>query len=196
SPTRDRERAAGRAAQVLANMVDAGFIQQGEADTAAQQSTQLASVNATKPGSRYFADWIVEQLTDIGGIEKRRNTIVTTFEPPLQLAAEGAVTQTLARDGAKAEASQAALVAMSPDGAVRALVGGRDYSTSQFNRATQALRQPGSSFKPFVYLAGLEAGLRPGDHFVDAPIRIGDWQPHNYTNRYQGDMTLAEAPAQ
>ena len=78
---------------------------------------------------------------------------------------------------------------MTPDGAVRAMVGGRDYGDSQFNRATQAQRQPGSAFKPFVYLAGLEAGLRPSDRFVDAPIRIGNWQPHNYTDRYQGEMT-------
>ena len=76
---------------------------------------------------------------------------------------------------------------MSPDGAVRAMVGGRDYDESQFNRATQAQRQPGSAFKPFVYLAGLEAGLRPADHFVDAPIRIGNWQPRDYTGHYQGD---------
>jgi penicillin-binding protein 1A len=85
---------------------------------------------------------------------------------------------------------------MSPDGAVRAMVGGRDYSGSQFNRATQAQRQPGSAFKPFVYLAGLEAGLRPSDQFVDAPIRIGNWQPRDYTGRYQGEMTLAEGLAQ
>jgi penicillin-binding protein 1A len=76
------------------------------------------------------------------------------------------------------------------------MVGGRDYGQSQFNRATQAQRQPGSAFKPFVYLAGLEAGLRPRDRFVDAPIRVGNWQPHNYTNRYQGEMSLAEALAQ
>jgi penicillin-binding protein 1A len=85
---------------------------------------------------------------------------------------------------------------MSPDGAVRAMVGGRNYGDSQFNRATQAERQPGSSFKPFVYLAGLESGLRPDDHFVDQPIRIGNWQPRDYTGRYQGDMTMAEALAQ
>ena len=82
---------------------------------------------------------------------------------------------------------------MSPDGAVRAMVGGRSYDASQFNRATQAQRQPGSAFKPFVYLAGLEAGLRPSDHFVDGPIQIGTWRPRDYDNRYQGDMTLAEA---
>jgi len=88
------------------------------------------------------------------------------------------------------------LVAMTPDGAVRAMVGGRDYGQSQFNRATQAQRQPGSSFKPFVYLAGLEAGLHPSDRMVDAPVRIGSWQPHNYLNRYQGEMSLANALAQ
>jgi penicillin-binding protein 1A len=92
--------------------------------------------------------------------------------------------------------SQGALVALSPDGAVRAMVGGRDYGQSQFNRATQAQRQPGSAFKPFVYLAGLEAGLRPTDRLVDAPIRIGNWEPHNYLNRYQGEMSLAEGLAQ
>jgi penicillin-binding protein 1A len=76
------------------------------------------------------------------------------------------------------------------------MVGGRDYARSQFNRATQARRQPGSAFKPFVYLAGLEAGLRPGDRFVDMPVRVGGWQPHNYTNRYQGAMSLGEGLAQ
>ena len=85
---------------------------------------------------------------------------------------------------------------MTPDGAVRAMVDARDYNESQFNRSTQAQRQPGSAFKPFVYLAGLEAGLRPSDEFVDAPIRIGNWQPRDYTGRYQGEMTLAEGLAQ
>ena len=92
--------------------------------------------------------------------------------------------------------SQGALVAMAPDGAVRAMVGGRDYGHSQFNRATQAQRQPGSAFKPFVYLAGLEAGIRPDDRFVDGPIQIGNWRPHNYTNRYLGEVTAAEALAE
>jgi penicillin-binding protein 1A len=85
---------------------------------------------------------------------------------------------------------------MTPEGAVRALVGGRDYVDSQFNRATQALRQPGSSFKPFVYLTALEHGITPHDHFVDAPIRVGGYQPHNYGNKYMGDVTVAEALAQ
>ena len=114
----------------------------------------------------------------------------------MQAEAEAAIAGAIARDGAKAAVSQGALVAMSPDGAVRAMVGGRSYDASQFNRATQAQRQPGSAFKPFVYLAGLEAGLRPRDHFVDGPIQIGTWRPRNYDNRYQGDMTMAEASPQ
>jgi penicillin-binding protein 1A len=196
SPARDRERAASRAEQVLANMVDAGFITLDQATTAARQSVRLADVTSSHSNNRYFADWIVEQLADFGGIGNQDLTVVTTLDAGLQAAAEAAVGETLARDGQKAAAGQAALVAMTPDGAVRAMVGGRDYGGSQFNRATQALRQPGSAFKPFVYLAGLEAGLRPSNRFVDGPITIGQWQPHNYTNRYLGDISLADAFAQ
>jgi penicillin-binding protein 1A len=194
SPANDRDKAAGRAAQVLDNMVEAGFITAADAAAAEQQGAGLAV--ASRPGSRYFADWVADQIREFAGTADRDLTIRTTLDPRLQGAAEAGVAEILARQGAKDAVSQGALVALSPDGAVRAMVGGRDYGQSQFNRATQAQRQPGSAFKPFVYLAGLEAGLRPGDHFVDAPIRVGNWQPHNYTNRYQGDMTLAEGLAQ
>src|SRR4029077_14325219 len=152
----------------------------------------LGAVPAPRPGGRYFADWIAEQLADFAGPGGRDLTVTTTFDVGLQAEAEAAVAETLARDAPKAAVSQGALVAMSPEGAVRAMVGGRDYRESQFNRAAQAQRQPGSAFKPFVYLAGLEAGLRPADVFVDAPIRIGSWQPRDYTGRYQAEMTLAE----
>jgi penicillin-binding protein 1A len=194
SPANGRDRAVARAAQVLDNMVEAGFISTADATAAEKQGSVLASVG--RPGSRYFADWIADQIREFAGAGDRDVTIRTTLDPRLQAAAEAAITDVLARSGAKNAVSQGALVALSPDGAVRAMVGGRDYGQSQFNRATQAQRQPGSAFKPFVYLAGLEAGLRPTDHFVDAPIRVGDWQPHNYTNRYQGDMTMAEGLAQ
>lgn len=194
SPANDRERALGRAAQVLANMVEAGFISGPDATAAAQQGSTLAVLG--RPGSRYFADWVADQVREFAGAGDRDLTVRTTLDPRLQAAAEAAIADVLVRYGQKYAVAQGALVALSADGAVRAMVGGRDYGQSQFNRATQAQRQPGSAFKPFVYLAGLEAGLRPSDHFVDAPIRIGDWQPHNYTNRYQGDMTLAEALAQ
>jgi penicillin-binding protein 1A len=194
SPANDRDKAVARAGQVLDNIVEAGFITAADAAAAEQQGAGLAV--ASRPGSRYFADWVADQIREFAGTAERDLTIRTTLDPRLQAAAEAAAAEILARQGAKDAVSQGALVALSPDGAVRAMVGGRDYSQSQFNRATQAQRQPGSAFKPFVYLAGLEAGLRPGDHFVDGPIRVGNWQPHNYTNRYQGDMTLAEGLAQ
>ena len=196
NPTRDSDRAASRTARVLANMVEAGIVTENQAMGAIAEGTALAAVATTRPGARYFADWIAEQLADFAGPGGRDLTVTTTLDVGLQAQAEAAIAETLARDGPKAAVSQGALVAMSPEGAVRAMVGGRDYSESQFNRAAQAQRQPGSAFKPFVYLAGLEAGLRPSDEFVDAPIRIGNWQPRDYTGRYQGEMTLAEGLAQ
>ncbi len=196
NPTRDREKAAARTAQVLANMVEAGIVTESQVASAAREGTSRPTVAAARSGARYFADWIAEQLSDFAGAGSRDLTVTTTLDTALQAEAEAAVAETIAHDGPKAAVSQGALVAMSPDGAVRAMVGGRDYSGSQFNRATQAQRQPGSAFKPFVYLAGLEAGLRPSDQFVDAPIRIGNWQPRDYTGRYQGEVTLAEGLAQ
>jgi penicillin-binding protein 1A len=196
SPAQNRRLAANRADQVLANMVEAGYITASDAASAERQSRQLAEVVPTQSGSRYFADWIAEQVAGFGGTGDRDVVVETTLDPALQEAAEHAIAETLAREGPKAAASQGALVALSPDGAVRALVGGRNYTGSQFNRATQALRQPGSAFKPFVYLAGLEAGLSPGDRLVDGPISIAGWQPHNYTGKYLGSITLAEALAQ
>jgi penicillin-binding protein 1A len=194
SPTRDRAKAVARADQVLDNMVETGFITPAQEAAAKNQGTSLAVVG--HPGGRYFADWVADQLRDFSGTADRDLVVRTTLDPRLQAAAEAAITGTLGRYGVRDDVSQGALVALSTDGAVRAMVGGRDYRQSQFNRATQAQRQPGSAFKPFVYLAGLEAGLRPGDRFVDGPIRVGNWQPHNYTHRYRGEMTLAEGLAQ
>ncbi len=195
NPISDWDKATVRTVQVLSNMVEAGFISKGQA-TSAIDGASPATASARQPGSRYFADWVAEQLADFTGRGSRDLTVVTTLDPRMQAQAEAAIAGTIARDGAKASVSQGALVAMSPDGAIRAMVGGRSYDGSQFNRATQAQRQPGSAFKPFVYLAGLEQGLRPSDHFVDRPIQIGKWRPRDYGNRYQGDMTMAEALAQ
>ena len=194
SPARDRDKAAARAGQVLATMVESGFITAADAAGAEKEGAALAVVG--RPGSRYFADWVADQIGDFAGTADRDLTVRTTLDPRLQEAAEAAIGDTLVRYGVKDAVSQGALVAVAPDGAVRAMVGGRDYGQSQFNRATQAQRQPGSAFKPFVYLAGLEAGLRPTDRLVDAPIRVGNWEPHNYLNRYQGEMSLAEGLAQ
>src|SRR5690606_14248178 len=117
----------------------------------------------------------------------------TTIDPALQRAAEEIVGRALAEEGPKLGASQAALVAMTPDGAVRAMVGGRSYAQSQFNRAVQALRQPGSAFKPIVYLTAMEHGLTPETMRVDRPVSYGGWAPANYSGRFEGPMTLREA---
>jgi penicillin-binding protein 1A len=196
SPARDPDLTRERAAQVLENLVEAGYITKPAAAAAEREGNSLAAIPERRAGIRYFADWVVDQLPDFVAAGNRDLTVVTTLDPRLQREAEEAIGDTLARDGGKARAGEAALVAMSPDGAVRAMVGGRDYNQSQFNRATQAERQPGSAFKPFVYLAGLEAGLRPDDHFFDGPIQIGNWQPRDYTHRYLGDVTMAEGLAQ
>jgi penicillin-binding protein 1A len=196
SPANDRERAAARAGQVLDRMVEAGYITANDAAAAEKQGPSLAATLGNRPGTRYFADWVAGEMRDFAGTDDRDLTIRTTLDPRLQATAEAAIGDAMAKSGAKLEVGQGALVAMATDGAVLAMVGGRDYGESQFNRATQAQRQPGSAFKPFVYLAGLEAGLRPSDHFVDAPIRIGNWEPHNYLDKYIGDVTVAEALAQ
>ena len=177
-------------------MVAAGFLNAAQEARAESQRTQLAQVTATRSGTRYFADWAADQVSGFTGLGSRDLTVVTTLDPRLQEAGERAIAETLAKEGEKSQVTQGALVAMSLDGAVRALVGGRDYGESQFNRATQAFRQPGSSFKPFVYLAALEHGVRPQDRIVDGPVRIGTYQPHNYGNKYYGEVTVAEALAQ
>jgi len=196
NPTRDRDKTAARAAQVLANMVEAGYIGEPEALAAENAGIELAAVAGARPGSRHFTDWVAEQLADFAGAGSRDLTVRTTLDPRLQAQAEAVIADLLAKNGSKAAVSQGALVAMSPQGAVRVMVGGRDYNDSQFNRATQAQRQPGSAFKPFVYLAGLEAGLRPDDRLFDGPIQIGNWQPRNYTDRYLGEVSMAEGLAQ
>jgi penicillin-binding protein 1A len=195
NPTRDRDKTAARATQVLAKMVEARYITETQSAAAIKGGSSLAAVAVTRPGARYFADWVAEQLGEF--TETTRDlTVVTTLDPRMQAEAEAAISDLLARQGGKMATRQGALVAMAPNGAVRAMVGGRDYGESQFNRATQAQRQPGSAFKPFVYLAGLEAGLQPTDVFIDAPISVGNWQPRDFAGHYQGEMSFAEGLAQ
>jgi penicillin-binding protein 1A len=194
APTADLARAATRAAEVLENMVDAGQLTPTQAAAAVREPLRLAS-GAAQRGPRYFTDWLVDQVPSFVGFVDRDLTIVTTLDSRLQRAAESIINETLARDGAKAEISQAALVALSTDGAVRAMVGGRDYADSQFNRATAASRQPGSAFKPFVYLAAIEAGMQPDDRVADGPLTIGDWSPRNFDDTTHGEITLRDALA-
>lgn len=192
NPFSDPKAAARRAQLVLNNMVDAGYL------TAMQARGILDSGSYSKPGrhgptGRYFADWVLDQVTSYVGYSDRDLVVVTTLDPRLQRLAEAEVERLIAAEGQARGASQAALVCMDPDGAVRAMVGGRNYGTSQFNRAAQARRQPGSAFKLFAFLAGLEAGLTPDTTFVDAPISVNGWRPGNYEDKYYGKVTLREA---
>ncbi|WP_374449361.1 transglycosylase domain-containing protein [Stella sp.] len=196
NPLRDPDLAADRAGEVLDNMVEAGFLSRNEAEAAKTNRTELARIAGPSQGNRYFADWALEQVAGYVGQATSDLVVATTFQPRLQALAEAAVGAALAAEGPKLAAGQGALVAMAPDGGVQAMVGGRDYAESQFNRASQAMRQPGSAFKPFVWLAALETGWRPESPIVDQPVRIRNWSPRNFNGRYLGEISLAQALAQ
>ena len=194
NPIAHPARAKARTAQVLKNMVAAGYLTKADAGRA-NVRTGRTTKEAASRGNRYFIDWVLEQVSDYINPGDRDLIVRTTLSPDVQRLAEAGVEKALAKGGAKAGIGQAALVAMTPDGAVRAMVGGRSYAKSQFNRVTQARRQPGSAFKPFVYLAGLESGLAPGDILFDESVAIGDWRPSNFDRRYQGPVTVQAALA-
>ena len=193
APTDNLAGARARAQVVLAAMVDAGKITEREAREV--RPARLRSGRADLPVGSYFADWVSPQAKAAFNAEYGEVRVPTTLDPRLQALAERAVKDAL-RQGARSGVGQAALVAMRTNGEVVAMVGGRDYSASAFNRATQAQRQPGSTFKLFVYLAALRDGLRPDDIIEDAPVTIGDWTPRNYSDSYAGPMPLREAFAQ
>ena len=194
SPTNDIGLARGRAAIVLQNMVDAGYISADEAHLANVSPASLEGY-AARGSINYFVDWVAEALPDYAGRPDTDVDVVTTIDPDLQREAEAVIAAILADDGAAMNAGQAALVAMTPDGAVRAMVGGRSYAQSQFNRAVQAKRQAGSAFKPFVYLAAVERGMSPDTLRIDRPVTYGGWSPSNYSDRFEGEMTLRTALA-
>lgn len=193
APTRSPEAARKRTKQVLLNMEDAGMITDKEAALAISHIDKALTSNQAGGGSsRYFTDWVVDQLPEYIGRVDGDMEVLTTFSPKTQDQAQAALNKWMAGEGNDNKASQAALIAMQPDGAVRAIIGGVDYAASQFNRAVQAKRQPGSAFKLLVYLAALEAGYTPYTMVTDAPITIGNWSPKNYTDEYRGDITLKE----
>jgi penicillin-binding protein 1A len=194
APNRNPEGAASRAQIVLNAMSEMKFI------TAAQAQAAIAHPSyAVKPAGagtiNYVADWIGEVLDDLVGQVDQNIVVETSIDPRLQSVAEAAVIDELAAKSVKFNVSQGALVAMTPDGAVRAMVGGRNYAESQFNRAVTAKRQPGSAFKPFVYLTALEAGLTPDTVRQDAPLDVKGWKPENYSHEYFGPVTLTQALA-
>jgi penicillin-binding protein 1A len=192
APTRNPKLARERAALVLAAMVDVGFISPAMAKVARAHPVAIAKEHT--PGSvNYVADWVMDSLNDYVGRFDTDVTVQTTIDPVLQSVAEKALADELAQKGAKYGVSQGALVAIDTSGAVRALVGGRNYGDSQFNRAVSAHRQPGSSFKPFVYLTALERGMTPDTVRDDAPIQVKGWRPENYSHQYMGPVTLTTA---
>jgi penicillin-binding protein 1A len=194
APTRNPEGAAQRAKVVLGAMVDGGFVTADMAKAAGAHPAKVAK-NVGTSSANYVADWVMDVLDDLVGRIEQDLVVETTIDMRLQFVAEQALVDELAEKGAKFDVEQGALIAMSPDGAVRALVGGKNYAESQFNRAIAAKRQPGSSFKPFVYLTALERGLTPDTLREDRPINVKGWQPENYTREYFGAVTLSRALA-
>lgn len=186
SPTADAQAAVGRASVVLDVMVETGALTAAEAAAASPAQVKLAA--APKQNSvRYFTDWALPQLEVLIDETVAPLDVWTTIDLKMQNAATQAI-QANTPKGA-----QGALVSLDRDGAVRAMVGGRDYVSSIYNRATQATRQPGSAFKLFVYLAALEAGHKVEDRVVDEPVTINGWSPRNNSGRFSGEMTLRSA---
>jgi penicillin-binding protein 1A len=193
NPRTDPRAAAARAREVLAAMAETGAI---TAEQARAAEAQIAFPPAAPLATGWFADWVADQAQSLAP-ESVDTKLVTTLDARLQGVAEARLTALLEGPGVAAGVTQGAVVVLDmATGAVRAMVGGRDYRQSQFNRAVLARRQPGSAFKPFVWLAALEQGVRPDDTVLDAPIRIGNWSPVDFERQYLGEITVEEALAQ
>ncbi len=192
APHVDLPAARARANEVLTNMVEAGFMTEGQVIGARRNPAD--AVDRTKQDlPDYYLDWAFQEVKRIAPGPDHVLTVKTTIDLGLQKAAEQAVESHLRQFGANYGVKQAAMVAIEPEGALRAMVGGRDYDSSQFNRATDALRQPGSSFKPFVYMTAFMNGFSPKSVELDGPINIGGWSPRNYGRGYSGRVTLTNA---
>jgi penicillin-binding protein 1A len=194
TPTKNYDGAERRAQRVLAAMSDAGLLKTEIAQAAMALGPTI--VRASGGGSsNYVADWVMDVLNDLVGLVEEDIVVDTTIDVAFQAAAEKALLDQLTQKGQRFGVEQGALVAMTPDGAVRALVGGRNYAENQFNRAVAARRQPGSTFKPFVYLTALEHGLTPESVRDDRPIELKGWRPENFNREYFGPVTLTQGLA-
>ncbi|MEO3997759.1 transglycosylase domain-containing protein [Mesorhizobium sp. CAU 1732] len=194
SPARDPQAAESRSQIVLRAMRDTDMI--GDKELASAMSTPAVRAAAYWTGSEhYFADRIMEELPQLIGEVRQDIVVETTVDLVLQTFAEASIRRLIDDEGKKHNVSQGALVSIDASGAVRAMVGGYDYATSQFDRASEARRQPGSAFKPFVFMAALEKGLFPDTLRNDAPIKIGKWAPRNYGDKFYGQVSLSTALA-
>lgn len=184
--------ARARANEVLTNLVEADYLTEGQVVAARRRPASVVSrLDEAIPD--YFLDWAFEQVKSVVTDGDRILLVRTTLDPLIENAAEESIEVTLRQSGEDFNVRQGAAVVLAPDGAVRAMVGGRDYGESQFNRAINALRQPGSSFKPFVYATAMMNGYTPDSVVPDAPISIGDWSPRNFAGGYAGPVTLTTA---
>jgi len=194
APTRNPRAARDRASLVLTAMANQGFIDETRMANAMARPAELS--RPLGPGTaNYAADYVMDVLDDFVGAVQEDVVVHTTIDLGMQQAAETALITELREQGETFGVEQGAIVSMRPDGAVQALVGGKDYAQSQFNRAVAARRQPGSAFKPFVYLAAVERGLTPDTIREDRPVRFGNWSPENFTRDFRGPVSLRDGLA-
>ena len=193
APTNNLALAQARANIVLDRMVSNGDLTEAEV-SGARKHPAIVATRERRDGPQYFVDWVAAELQTLLPEAHGRLIIKTTLDPARQRAAEDAIAKAL-KNGGGHSVGQGAAIALSTDGAILAMVGGKSYMESQFNRATQAERQPGSAFKPVVYLAALEKGYDPNTEVTDSPVTLGDWAPENYEAGYQGTVTLSQALA-
>ena len=186
SPTADAQAAIDRATVVVGVMQDAGMISAAEAAEVKPADVKMAK-QQPQDSVRYFTDWVLPQLDGLIDETEKPIDVWTTLDLKMQRAATAAIAANAPRG------AQGALVSIDRDGAVKAMVGGTDYVTSNYNRAVTAVRQPGSAWKLFVYLAALEAGFRPEDMVEDKPVEIEGWQPKNSNGQYAGEISLRTA---
>lgn len=194
SPARDPKAAEARAQTVLSAMNDQGMIN-GREMTTAMSAPATRAAAYWSGAEHYVADRVMEELPGLIGDVRADVIVETTIDLTLQKRAEGSIRRLIGENGKKLRVSQGALVSIDGTGALRAMVGGYDYANSQFDRASEARRQPGSAFKPFVFLAALEQGRTPESTRNDAPVRIGKWTPDNYKGKYYGQVSLTTALA-
>jgi penicillin-binding protein 1A len=199
SPTAHPERSRARAKVVLDQMQEAGYIRSVD-EYMSQAEASISQISAAGKGYQFFADWVYDSISNYVSISDKDLVVVTTLDLNLQQKAEDAALTLLEDMGKELKTSEISMVVMTPAGAVRAMVGGKSYQGSQFNRVTQAVRQAGSAWKPFVYLASLEYGMSPETRVSDEPVTIGSWTAKNFgKHQYRylegDDFSLQEAIA-